>query len=129
MGVIDGAAARGRLDMAPALQWREQHERIGGAVAFVFMVVAGRTRDGDGRSGFGGELLGGFVETDQGPASIVGAGIDRQNIFHRGHESGVRFGRNDPVFTQMRFEIVFLSARPTVLKCARSTISSSTTLS
>ncbi len=118
MGVINGPAVRGRLDMAPTLEWREQHEQIGGAIAFVFMVVAG----GDARrhwhegTGFGSELLGGFVKTNEWPAAIMGAGVERQNIFHGRHESRVRFGRNDPVFAQMRFEMVFLSARPTVLK-------------
>ena len=46
----------------------------------------------------------------------MGTGIDLQHIFHGGDESSVRPGRDHPVFFQVRLEIVFLSARPTVLK-------------
>ena len=131
MGVIDGRAPRGEGDVTPAFQRREQHEQIGGAITLVFVIVAGRApwRHGQGGTGFGGELLGGLVETNQRPIGIMGTGVEGQNIFHRGDEGRVRFGRNDPVFAQMRFEMVFLSARPTVLKWACSTIFNSTTLS
>jgi hypothetical protein len=44
-------------------------------------------------------LLAGLVETNQRPIRIMGTGVDRQNIFHRGHESRVRSRRNDPVFS------------------------------
>ena len=56
------------------------------------------------------------IEADQRPAGVMGPGINRQNIFHRGDEGRVGLGRNDPVLAQMRFEVVFFSARPTVLK-------------
>ena len=84
-------------------------EQIGGAIAFVFVIVAGGEpwRYRHGRTGFGNELLAGLVGTNQRPIGIMGAGVDRQNTFHRGHKSRVRSGRNDPVFSQMRFDIVF----------------------
>lgn len=37
MGVIDGLAMGGEIDVAPAFQGREQHERRGGAIALVCM--------------------------------------------------------------------------------------------
>ena len=87
--------------MAPTFERGEQHEQIGGAIAFVFVVVAGGApwRHRHGRAGFANQLLAGLVETNQRPIAIMGTGVDRQNIFHRGHESRVRCGRNDPVFT------------------------------
>ena len=99
MGVIDGRAARGGLDMAPAFQRGEQHEQIGDAIAFVFVVVAGGApwRHRHGRAGFGDQLLAGLVETNQRPIAIMGTGVDRQHIFHRGHECRARSRRNDPV--------------------------------
>ena len=131
LGVIDGRAVWGDGNMAPAFERRKQHEQRGRAIALVFVIAPRRApwRHWHGRPGLGRELLGGLVETNQRPLGIVGPGIDSQNILHRGDEGGVGLGWNDPVFVQMRFEIVFLSARPTVLKWAASTIFSSTTLS
>ena len=57
------------------------------------------------------------------------ARVDLQHIFHRRHEGGIGLWRDDPLPFQMRLERVFFNARPTVLKCTDSTISSSTTFS
>ena len=42
MRIIHGGVAVRDLDVAPAFERREQHEKIGGAVALVFVVVTGR---------------------------------------------------------------------------------------
>ena len=54
--------------------------------------------------------------------------INLQHIFHVGDERRVGIRRNDPLFLQMRLEIVFFSVRPIVLSLARSTMFSSTTV-
>ena len=40
--IVDGGVAVRHLDVAPALEWREQHEQVGGAVALVFVIDTGR---------------------------------------------------------------------------------------
>ena len=77
----------------------------------------------------GNQLLRGFVEADERERRIMRSRIDVEHILHRCDERRVGLGRNDPIVGQVRFEIVFLSARPTVLKCAFSTILRSTTYS
>jgi hypothetical protein len=46
---------------------------------------------------FLGELLGRFVQTDQGTIRIVRPSVDRQHVLHGGYESAGRFGRDDPL--------------------------------
>ena len=62
-------------------------------------------------------------------AEIVRAGVDVEHIFHGRNERGVGLGRDHPIGAQVRLEVVFLSARATVLKCALGTILRSTTCS
>lgn len=38
--IVDGRAPLGDLDISPTLQWGEQHEKAGRAVALVFVVIA-----------------------------------------------------------------------------------------
>jgi hypothetical protein len=40
--VVDGGAAVGDLDVAPAFDRREHHERVGDPIARVFVIDAGR---------------------------------------------------------------------------------------
>ena len=99
--------------------------------ALVFVVVARglarlhRLR----RARLADKLLGGFIETDQRARRIMRSRVDVEHVFHRCHERRVGFRRDHPIIGQVRFEIVFLSARPTVLKCAAGTIARSTTCS
>ena len=53
VGIIDGGVAVGDLDMPPAFQWREHHEQIGDAIAFVFVIV---TRWLSGLAGIGARV-------------------------------------------------------------------------
>jgi hypothetical protein len=46
LSIIDGGALVCRLDMAPAFKRREHHEQVGGAIALVFVIDAGRARPG-----------------------------------------------------------------------------------
>jgi len=39
MSVINGRPAIRNLDVPPTFEWREQHEKIGSAVAFIFIVL------------------------------------------------------------------------------------------
>ena len=98
--VVDGGAPRSDFDMAPAFQGCKDHEQIGGAIAFIFVIDAGRPSRHHRyrRAGFGGQLFGCFIQTDKPPGGVVGAGIDRQNIFHGGDEGSIRLRWNDPVF-------------------------------
>ena len=117
--------------MTPAFLRREQHEEVGRAVALVLVVVTRRLPRSHwlGRACLGDELLRRLVEADQRARRIVRPRVDLQHVLHRSDKGRVRLRRNDPVVGQVRFEIVFLSARPTVLKCAASTILRSTTCS
>ncbi len=42
VGIIDLGSPIGHVDMAPTLQWLEEHEEIAGAMPFVFVIIAGR---------------------------------------------------------------------------------------
>ena len=113
--------AIGDLDMAPAFERREQHEEIGGPIAFI-LVICPRLAPGPRRkrgAGLLDQLLRGFVEADQRAHRIARALIDIQNLLHGRDESGVGVRRDNPLLFQMRFENVFLSARPIVLSLAR----------
>ena len=126
---VDSRAAVGDLHMAPAFEWSEQHEQVGGAIALVLVIVARRLAwlHWHRRARLGDELLGCLVEAHERPGWIVGAGVDLEGIFHGSHELGVGLGRDHPVLLQVRLEAVFFNARPTVLKGAACTISRSTT--
>jgi hypothetical protein len=43
MSIIHGGVAIGDFDVAPAFERRKHHEEVGGAIALVFIVAAGRT--------------------------------------------------------------------------------------
>src|SRR5258707_4120458 len=119
------------LDVPPAFQRSEQHEQIGGAVAFIFIIVprgSSRLRR-DGHACLSDQLFRCLVQAYDGVFRIVGPMIHLQHIFHRGNERGTRVGWNDPLFFQMWPEDIFFSVRPIVLSLARSTMFSSTTLS
>src|SRR5262249_61313317 len=75
------------------------------------------------------KLFGCLIQAHERSGRVVRAGIHLQHVLHGGHEPGVGLGRDDPVFFQVRLDVVFFSARATVLKCALSTILRSTTCS
>jgi hypothetical protein len=117
--------------MAPSVERREQHQDVGGAIAFVLVVVP-RQQSGLHRlrrACLGDKLLGCFIEADQRPRRIMRPRIDVEHILHRSDEGSVGMSAGSPSSRSVRFEIVFLSARPTLLKCAASTILRSTTCS
>ncbi len=107
--VIGGGVAVGDLDAAPALQRRENHEYIGYAVSLVFVIVP------DGSSGCGrnrsarldDQLLGGFIQTDEGAIGIARLLVSIQHVFHRGDEAGVGVRRNHPLPIAVGLEDVF----------------------
>ena len=131
MGIINAGALIGDLNDPAAFQRRETHEQIGNTGTFVFIIMAywlaGFHRDRLAR--FLDKLFRCLVQADQRPLGVVRLRINVKHILHRGNESGVLFWGDYPVFAAMRFEFVFFKVRPTVLKCAASTISNSTTLS
>src|SRR5882762_726406 len=130
VSIIHGGMAIRDLDMAPAFERREHHEKVGGAVALVLVIETGRAsrfhRDRHAR--FGDELLRCLVQTNQRAMGIAWPRIDGQHVFHRRYERAVGLRRDDPLLAAMGFESVFLSARPIVESLARSTMPSSTTL-
>jgi len=68
---IGGGWAVGDLDAAPSLERRENHEYIGHAVSLVFVVVPDDS-SGSGRNRsarLDDQLLGGFIQTDEGALS------------------------------------------------------------
>jgi hypothetical protein len=117
LGIVDGGAPLCDLDMTPALERGEQHEQIGRAVTLV-LVVATRELSGLHRQRLprlGNELLRCFVEADERAGRIVRSRVDVEHVLHRRDERRVGFRRDHPVVGQVRLEVVFLSARPTVL--------------
>src|SRR4030088_3006658 len=121
--------AIGDLGVAPAFERCKHHEDVGGAVALVLVIAAGRAsplhRDRQGR--LREDLLGGLVQAHQRVIGIAWPRVDRQHIFHGGYERAVGLRRDDPALPAMGLENVFFSARPIVESLARSTICSSTT--
>ena len=115
--------------MPPALKRCEQHENIGGAVTLILIIDARwlTAFHRHWRSGFADQLFRGLIQADQRPVRIARPCVDRQDIFHRRHESRVGRWRNDPLFSQVRFENVFFNVRPIVLSLALVTMPSSTT--
>ena len=130
VGVVDGGVAVRDLDVAPAFERREQHEQVGGAVAFVLVIDAGwpSRLHRDWRARLGDELLGGLVQADQRMVGIVRPRVDGQHVFHGRYEGAVGLRRDDPALPAVRLESVFFRTRPIVLSLARSTMPSSTTL-
>ena len=114
--VVHGGMAIGDLDVAPAFERCKHHEDVGGAVALVLVIAAGRAsplhRDWQAR--LGEELLGGFVQAHQRVIRIAGPRVDRQHIFHGGYERAIGLRRDDPALPAMGLENVFFSARPIV---------------
>src|SRR5215813_5376505 len=108
----------------------EHHEQVGRAVALVFVIDPRRLPFLHRHRGpcFQGELLGGFIQTNQGTIRIVRPCVHGQHVLHGGYEGAVCFGRDDPLCFEMRLELSFFKTRPIVLSLARSTMSSSTTL-
>src|SRR6516164_1400625 len=119
------------LDMAPALQRREDHEEVGDAVALVFVVVSlGLSGLGRDRlAGLDDQLLGGLVQTHERTIGIARPLVGFQHVFHGGDEAGVGVGRDHPLPIAVRFERVFFSVRPIVLSLVFSTMLNSTTFS
>src|SRR5215831_4644717 len=130
MRVINGRAALGHLHVPPPFERREHHEQVGRAIALVLVVDPRRLPflHWHRRPRFLGELLGGFVQTDQGAIWIVRPGVNGQHVLHGGYKGAVCLGRDDPLGFAMRLELSFFKTRPIVLSLARSTMSSSTTL-
>ena len=97
--VIHSSTAAGDLDVSPSLQWREQHEQIGGAVALILVVVAsGLSRLGrDRHARLLDELFGCFIEADQGAVRIARPLVDLQDVLHAGYEGGVGLRWDDPL--------------------------------
>jgi hypothetical protein len=113
MSEIDGGTAVGHFHMPPAFERREQHEQVGGAVAFVFVIDPCRLallyRHWNPR--FLDQLLGGFAQADQGTLRITRPCVNRQHVLHGGYECAVRFRRDDPLFLEMRLDRVFPKKR------------------
>src|SRR5271166_214323 len=89
--VIGGGVAVGDLDAAPALERRENHEYVGHAVALVFVIVPDDS-SGSGRNRsarLDDQLLGGFIQTDEGAIGIARLLVSFQHVFHGGDEAGV----------------------------------------
>ena len=84
-GVVDGRTSVGGLDAAPAFERREHHEQVGDPIAGVFAIDAGGLAwlHCDRKAGFGDELLGGLIQTNQRSVGIAGPRVDRQHVLHR----------------------------------------------
>jgi hypothetical protein len=66
VSVVYGGVAIRDFDMAPAFERREQHEQVGGSVAFIFVIATGRAPrfHRDRRPRLGEELLRGLVQAN-----------------------------------------------------------------
>jgi hypothetical protein len=68
------------------------------------------------------KLLRRLIEADLRARRIKRPRVDVEHVLHRRDKSCIGFRWDHPIVDQVRFEIVFLNARPTVLKWAASTI-------
>src|SRR6202521_2889068 len=75
MRVVNSRAAAGHFDMPPAFERRKEHEEIGGAVTFVFVIGSRETSrfHRDRLPRIGNQLLRGFIKTDQRNIAIARA--------------------------------------------------------
>jgi len=57
--IIQGGVTISDFDMAPALEWSKHHEQVGGAVALILVIEAGRAArfHRDRHTRFGKQLL------------------------------------------------------------------------
>src|SRR5260221_2071642 len=129
VSLVHGGMAIGDFDVAPAFERCKHHEDVGGAVALVLVMAAGRASPlhRDRQTRLGKELLGGLVQAHQRVIGIAWPRVDRQHILHGGYERAVGLRRDDPALLAMGLENVFFSARPILQALAPSTICSSTT--
>ena len=126
--VVDRGMTVCHFDMAPALQWREDHEEISDAVALVFVVVSlGLSGLGRDRlAGLDDQLLRSLVQTHERSIRISRPLVSFQHVFHGRHEAGVGLGRDHPLPIAVRLERVFFNVRPIVLSLALPTMANST---
>src|SRR5271157_1618515 len=110
--VIGGGVAIGDLHLAPTFQRREHHEYVGHAIALVFVIVPdGASRfGGDRRARLDDQLLGGFIQTDEGAIGIARLLVSFQHVFHGGDEAGVGVRRDHPLPIAVGLEDVFLAS-------------------
>ena len=96
------------LHMAPILQWRKEHERVGDSFAAILIIVplgfAWFRRQGMAR--FTHQLLRALVEANQRESRIFWSFVNIQNVFHVVHKLSIRLRRNAPFFPEPGFEFV-----------------------
>src|SRR6266481_6992834 len=110
MGIIDGGASFGDLDMSSAFERSEHHEQVCRSIPFIFIIMTLRLSllHRQWVTDLLEQLLGTLIETDKRPFGVAGPTIDGQYILHRCYERCVRFGRNDPLLFAVGLENVFL---------------------
>src|SRR5208337_2061395 len=101
------------------------------AVSLVFVIVPdGSSGSGRNRSArLDDQLLGGFIQTDEGAIGIARLLVSIQHVFHGGDEAGVGVRRDHPLPIAVGLEDVFFRVLPIVLSLAFSTMFNSTTFS
>ena len=115
VGEVDGGAAGGDDDLAPAQVRGTEQEEVGPAVASILGVRLDEITRGQGLGwpGVARRLLAGLVETVQGLGRIDWAGIDGRHLLH-GDKVGIVVRRNNPPTHAPGLERVALSAWPNV---------------
>src|SRR5271154_3077522 len=101
------------------------------AVSFVFVIVPdGSSGSGRNRSArLDDQLLGGFIQTDEGAIAIARLLVSIQHVFHGGDEADVGVRRDHPLPIAVGLEDLFFRVRPIVLSLAFSPMFNSTTFS
>src|SRR6516225_10994023 len=110
MCIINGRSALSHLHVTPPFERREHHEQVGCAVALVFVINPRRLPflHRHRRPRLLGELLGSFIQTDQGTIRIVRPCVNGQHVLHGGYEGAVCLRWDDPLCFEMRLELSFL---------------------
>jgi hypothetical protein len=99
------------LDVTLSSQWFEEHEQIGDATSFVFVIRPFwfAWLHGKRLLGIHEKLFGHFINANQRAFRVIGLLVDFQNVFHIAHECGTGLGWDTPLFSQPGFELIFLS--------------------
>ena len=116
VGIVLSGASLAHPDVPPTPQRLAQHQLIADSLAFVLVVLLGRTAWPSRQrfSSFAEELLAGLIEADHRVGRVVRQKVGLDHVFHPPDVLGIDLGRDAPSFNDPGLKVVFLRAFRTV---------------